>query len=117
MSYPLSAVVGFHSYIPARGKVALLKRIGVAGRSMKVLRRVLLVVAVLAGIVGAVMVWRIGPRNVIGMIRYDQRKEGRLQPGDAAPDVALVALDGKTPVRVAEKIGGKPLVLVFGSYT
>jgi hypothetical protein len=31
--------------------------------------------------------------------------------------VTLVALDGKTPVRVAEQIGGKPLVLVFGSYT
>jgi hypothetical protein len=84
---------------------------------MKVFRKVLLVLAVLVGIVGAFVAWRIGPRNIIGMIRYDQRKEGALKPGDAAPDVALVSLDGKTPVRVAEKIGGKPLVLVFGSYT
>ncbi len=84
---------------------------------MKVFRKVLLVVAVLVGIGGAFVAWRIGPRNIIGMIRYDQRKEGKLKPGDAAPDVALVSLDGKTPVRVSEQVGGKPLVLVFGSYT
>ena len=84
---------------------------------MKIFRKVLLVVAVLVGIVGAFVAWRIGPRNIIGMIRYDQRKEGKLDPGDAAPDVALVSLDGKTPVRVSEQVGGKPLVLVFGSYT
>ena len=84
---------------------------------MKVVRKVLLVIAALAVIVGAFVAWRIGPRNIIGMIRYDQRKEGTLKPGDAAPDVALVLLDGKTPVRVSERVGGKPLVLVFGSYT
>jgi hypothetical protein len=84
---------------------------------MKVFRKVLLAVAVLVGVVGAFVAWRIGPRNIIGMIRYDQRKEGSLKPGDAAPDVTLVSLDGKTPVRVSEQVGGKPLVLVFGSYT
>ena len=84
---------------------------------MKVFRKALLVLVVLVGIVGAFVAWRIGPRNIIGMIRYDQRKEGALKPGDAAPDVALVSLDGKTPVRVSEQVGGKPLVLVFGSYT
>jgi hypothetical protein len=84
---------------------------------MKIFRKVLLILAVAVGILGAFIAWRIGPRNIIGMIRYDQRKEGTLKPGDAAPDVALVALDGKTPVRVSEQVGGKPLVLVFGSYT
>ena len=84
---------------------------------MKVFRKVLLVVVVLVGIAGTLIAWKIGPRNIIGMIRYDQRKEGTLKPGDAAPDVTLVSLDGKTPVRVAERIGGKPLILVFGSYT
>ena len=84
---------------------------------MKIFRKVLLIVAVVVGILGAFIAWRIGPRNIIGMIRYDQRKEGALKPGDAAPDVALVSLDGKTPVRVSEQVGGKPLVLVFGSYT
>jgi hypothetical protein len=58
-----------------------------------------------------------GPRNLIGMIRYDQREEGTLKVGDKAPDVALLALDGKTPVRLAERLGARPTVLVFGSFT
>jgi len=84
---------------------------------MRVFRKILLAVVGLAVVVAAFFVWRIGPRNVIGMIRYDQRKEGALKPGDAAPDVTLVSLDGTTPMRVSERMGGKPLVLVFGSYT
>ena len=58
-----------------------------------------------------------GPRNLIGMIRYDQREEGRLKVGDKAPDVTLLALDGKTSVKLSERLGGKPTVLVFGSFT
>ena len=58
-----------------------------------------------------------GPRNLIGMIRYDQREEGRLKVGDKAPDVTMLALDGKTPVKLSERLGGKPTVLVFGSFT
>jgi hypothetical protein len=58
-----------------------------------------------------------GPRNLIGMLRYDQRKEGSLKVGDRAPDVTLVALDGATPVRLSSQLGGKPTVLVFGSFT
>ncbi len=59
-----------------------------------------------------------GPRNLIGMIRYDQREEGTLKVGDRAPDVALLELDGKTPARHADRLaGGKPTVLVFGSFT
>jgi hypothetical protein len=58
-----------------------------------------------------------GPRNLIGMLRYDQREEGTLKVGDRAPDVALVALDGTTPVRLSSELGGKPTVLVFGSFT
>jgi hypothetical protein len=76
--------------------------------------------AVLALLVGAAayVAARIGPRNLIGMLRYDQRKEGTLQVGDRAPDVGLLALDGKTPVPLKDSIGGgKPLVLVFGSFT
>jgi hypothetical protein len=73
------------------------------------------VVAVLA--VGGWFLYRIGPSNLWGMLRYDQREEGALKVGDAAPDVALVALDGKT-VGLHERTGaGKPAVLVFGSYT
>ena len=58
-----------------------------------------------------------GPRNLIGMLRYDQREEGTLKVGDRAPDVTLVALDGSTPVRLSSQLGGKPTVLIFGSFT
>lgn len=60
---------------------------------------------------------KIGPRNVWGMIRYDQRREGSLQVGDRAPDLVLTALDGVTPVRLHDRIGKRPVVLIFGSYT
>ena len=66
---------------------------------------------------GAFFVVKMGPRNVIGMLRYDQRQEGALKVGDPAPDVSLIALDGATEVRLRDRIGAKPLVLVFGSYT
>jgi hypothetical protein len=59
-----------------------------------------------------------GPRNLIGMIRYDQREEGTLKVGDRAPDVSLLDLDGRTPVRLSDRLAsGKPTVLVFGSFT
>lgn len=58
-----------------------------------------------------------GPRNLIGMLRYDQREEGTLKVGDRAPDVGLIALDGSTPVRLSSELGGTPTVLIFGSFT
>jgi hypothetical protein len=58
-----------------------------------------------------------GPRNLIGMLRYDQRHEGSLRVGDPAPDVGLLGLDGTTPVRLSERLAGKPTVLIFGSFT
>ena len=61
--------------------------------------------------------WMIGPRNIIGMLFYDQRREGRLVVGDPAPDVVLTAIDGSPDVQLASLIGGKPLVIVFGSFT
>jgi cytochrome oxidase Cu insertion factor (SCO1/SenC/PrrC family) len=78
-----------------------------------------LAIVVLVLLLGAVaiVVLRFGPRNVLGMIRYDQRQEGSLRVGDLAPDVELVAPDGARRLRVKDLIGGKPLVLVFGSYT
>jgi len=66
---------------------------------------------------GGAALYFIGPRNLIGMWRYDKRREGSLQIGDQAPDVALVGLDGATEVRLRDHIGAKPLVLIFGSYT
>jgi iodothyronine deiodinase-like protein len=80
------------------------------------LRRVLLVIlALVLAAVGA-GVWYIGPRNIIGILFYDQRREGDLQVGQRAPDVALARLEGGE-TRLASLVGDKPLVLVFGSFT
>jgi hypothetical protein len=70
----------------------------------------------LAAAAAAALAW-IGPRNVVGMLRYDQRKEGSLRIGDPAPDVVLTALPGERQVRLADSIGPRPLVLIFGSFT
>ena len=82
------------------------------------LRKILIGVAILAAAGVAAVVTMIGPRNVIGMLRYDTRKEGALRPGSPAPDVALTSLDERGGVvRIADRIGRLPLVLVFGSFT
>jgi len=87
-------------------------------KSRRILKRVLLGVgAVVLLAVGGMTYMIGGPKNLIGMLRYDQRKEGTLKVGDRAPDVSLLALDGVTPVRLSASIGDKPLVLVFGSFT
>ena len=75
---------------------------------------------IILGMVVAAMAFfvvKIGPRNVIGMLRYDQREEGTLRVGDKAPEVELLTLDGKARVRLTERIRGRPSVLVFGSFT
>lgn len=71
---------------------------------------------VVLGLATAALV-TIGPRNLWGMLLYDQREEGNLRVGDQAPDVLLTALDGSTRVRLRDRVGEKPLVLLFGSYT
>ena len=84
---------------------------------MHVLKWILIVLGVLVVAVATGAAYLIGPRNLIGMWRYDQRREGDLKIGDHAPDATLVALDGTAPVHLRDHIGGKPLVLIFGSYT
>jgi hypothetical protein len=84
---------------------------------MKLWKKIVLGVVGIAALAATAFVWKIGPRNVYGMLRYDQRREGDLRVGGRAPDVSLVALDGRTPVRIGDSIGAKPLVIVFGSYT
>jgi peroxiredoxin len=42
---------------------------------------------------------------------------GNLKVGDRAPDVRLVALDGTTRFHLRERVSGRPLVLIFGSFT
>jgi hypothetical protein len=85
---------------------------------MKLWKKILLGVGLLVFAALAYGVISFGPRNIIGMLRYDQRQEGSLKVGDTAPNVDLLALDGTTPVSLKDSIGGgKPLVLVFGSFT
>ena len=81
------------------------------------LRIGLLVLAGLAVVAASMFVISVGPRNVIGMLRYDTRREGKLKVGDRAPDVALVPLDGPGPVPLLGHARSRPLVLVFGSFT
>jgi hypothetical protein len=59
------------------------------------------------------------PRDVYGMVRYalPHMHRGTLKPGDDAPDARLVALDGSTRFHIRERIGARPLVIIFGSYT
>ena len=85
---------------------------------MRLWKKILIGVGVLAVLAVAGFTYMIGgPRNLIGMLRYDQREEGTLKVGDRAPDVTVLALDGATPVKLSDRIGGKPTVLVFGSFT
>jgi len=81
------------------------------------LKKILLVVLAIVLLAAAVVVAKIGPRNIIGMIRYDQRRDGDLKVGDRAPDALLVGLDGKRNVSLLRDRGGKPMVLIFGSFT
>jgi hypothetical protein len=60
-----------------------------------------------------------GPKDALYMVRYalPHMHTGNLKVGDAAPDARLVALDGSTRFHIRERTGGRPLVLVFGSFT
>ena len=47
---------------------------------------------------------------------WSQARAGNVQPGDAAPDFRLPTLDHQSEVELSS-LRGKPVVLVFGSYT
>lgn len=76
-----------------------------------------LAAAIMLLVAGTLVLVRIGPRNLWGILRYDQRREGDLAAGGPAPDVVLTALDGTTRVPLHEHTGQRPLVLIFGSFT
>jgi hypothetical protein len=59
------------------------------------------------------------PKDAYGMVRYalPHMHRGSLKVGDDAPDAKLVALDGSDHFHIRERTSGKPLVLVFGSFT
>ncbi len=60
-----------------------------------------------------------GPKDALYMVRYalPHMHRGNLKVGDQAPDARLVALDGSTRFHIRERTAGRPLVLVFGSFT
>lgn len=88
-----------------------------SSRPRGLLWKIPLGILALLSIVVADFVVGFGPSNVIGMLRYDQRRAGDLKVGDAAPDVVLVGVDGVSRVCLRDHLRGKPLVLIFGSYT
>ena len=59
------------------------------------------------------------PKDAYSMVRYalPHMHRGNLKSGDTAPDARLVALNGSDHFHIRERTGGKPLVLVFGSFT
>ena len=59
------------------------------------------------------------PKDAISMVRYalPHMHIGSLKVGDDAPDARLVALDGTTRFHLRERTAGRPLVIVFGSFT
>jgi hypothetical protein len=48
---------------------------------------------------------------------WTQARKGTLNAGSTAPDFEVRNLDDKSPVKLASLWTGKPVVLVFGSYT
>jgi hypothetical protein len=45
------------------------------------------------------------------------RRPERLAPGDALPQLELLRLGDAGPARLASLVDGRPVVLVFGSFT
>ena len=60
-----------------------------------------------------------GPKDAIEMVRFalPHMHLGKVKVGDSAPDARLVGLDGATRFQIRERGKGRPLVLVFGSFT
>jgi hypothetical protein len=59
------------------------------------------------------------PKDAFQMVRFalPHMHRGNLKVGDSAPDARLVSLDGNTRFQLREHLAGRPLVLVFGSFT
>lgn len=59
------------------------------------------------------------PKDAYGMVRYalPHMRRGTLKVGSDAPDARLLAVDGTSHFHIRERLGARPLVLVFGSFT
>ena len=60
---------------------------------------------------------QMGWSNVIGMLRYDTRREGDLKVGDPAPSFTVHETEQGRAVRYLEHPPERPVVLIFGSFT
>lgn len=80
---------------------------------------VIAIVAVLALAYGTLSYFMGGPRDVYGFLRYalPQWHKGPLHVGDTAPDFQVYSLDGQETFRLHDRMGSRPMVLIFGSYT
>jgi hypothetical protein len=58
-----------------------------------------------------------GQRATIVASLLRHRVAETLRDGDALPDVTLTALNPERPVALRDLVHGRPVVLVFGSYT
>jgi len=82
--------------------------------------RVGLAIVVLAVLAFAGLSYQMGgARNAYGILRYalPRMSQGEVKVGDKAPDVELISTDGAGRLHLRDKIGARPLVLIFGSYT
>lgn len=87
---------------------------------MKLLKWSAGVLAVLLLVALGVLCYMAGsPKDAYGMVRYalPHMHRGTLRVGADAPDARLLALDGVSHFHIRERIGSRPLVLVFGSFT
>lgn len=76
-------------------------------------------VVLLAGVFTLFSFMAGSPKDAIQMVRFalPYMHTGNLHVGDNAPDVSLVALDGSSRFQLRSQLKGRPLVLVFGSFT
>jgi hypothetical protein len=85
------------------------------------MKRLFIGLAAFVGLLAAALSVIAGPnpRDWWGLTRYalPRMHAGDLKVGDLAPDATLVALDGKERFSLQSRFGGRPLVLVFGSFT
>lgn len=78
------------------------------------------ILCIAGGLFGAAALfveWQMGWDNVIGMLRYDTRREGDLNVGDLAPAVVLHDPFDGAAKRFFDTPPTRPVVLVFGSFT
>jgi len=56
-------------------------------------------------------------QDVLASPDYRNLMAAKVSEGDPAPDFELPRLDGGSTVRLSSLLDGKPVALVFGSYT